>query len=72
MMAASVHFSPTFGAERPRQLFRVANGSSLQDVSADGRFLFIKRELVEQSPVTQATVVLNWMQELRRKVPLPE
>jgi hypothetical protein len=43
----------------------------LWDVTADGqRFLAVKNPSVEDDPSSQTfTVVLNWVEELKRKLP---
>jgi len=65
---------PTFSAGRARMLFegqyRSTNASiPLYDAAADGqRFLMVKQS--EQSTsVMQINVVLNWFEELKRRVP---
>jgi Tol biopolymer transport system component len=74
MMAASVQTSPTFSAALPRVLFEgryaLASGGfySNYDVSKDGReFLMLEPE--EAMANTQINVVLNWFEELKRRVP---
>jgi hypothetical protein len=45
------------------------NMSAAYDVSADGqRFLMVK-ELPQATSPTQINVVLNWFEELKRRVP---
>jgi Tol biopolymer transport system component len=74
MMAVDTMTQPTFSAGKPKVLFEGAYVPSLQttpnyDVSADGqRFLMIK-ESEQSSSTTQINVVLNWFEELKRKVP---
>ena len=63
----------SFSASTPKVLFegRYEIGPPLTnyDVSPDGqRFLMIKSSEQQQAP-TQINVVLNWFEELRRKVP---
>jgi hypothetical protein len=63
---------PTFRAEKPEVLFakpywyrRYYPG---YDVGRDGRFLMIK-ESEQVSAARVMNVVLNWFEELKRKVP---
>ncbi len=67
LMIVDVETKPTFRAERPRMLFE---GSFLDyDVSPDGtRFLMIKPDPAETSPA-HVNVVLNWFEEVKRRVP---
>ena len=75
MMEVDVTMQPTFSAGKPRMLFEgpylpTAGLSPNYDVSADGqRFLMVKSSEQEQTP-TQINVVLNWFEELKRKVPV--
>jgi eukaryotic-like serine/threonine-protein kinase len=69
MMAVDVETSPTFRAGRPRTLLEgrfVARG---YDVAPDGsRFLMIKEDPAESGPA-RVNVVLNWFEEVKRRVP---
>ena len=75
MMAVDVATQPGFAAGKPRKLFEgkyerapipVAN----YDVSGDGqRFLMLKPSEQAQAATTQINVVLNWFEELKRRVP---
>ena len=41
------------------------------DVSADGqRFLMLKANVAQEEAPTQINVVLNWFEDLRRRVPV--
>jgi eukaryotic-like serine/threonine-protein kinase len=71
LMAVDVTLGPTFRAGRPHVLI----DQTLQsfDPSADGqRFLIVKPAAAARSAEGQVVVVLNWLDELRRRVPLPE
>ena len=74
MMAVEITTQPGFSAGKPRMLFEGAympapGGNANFDVSPDGeRFLMVKTSGQEQTP-TQINVVLNWFEELKRKVP---
>jgi serine/threonine-protein kinase len=72
MMAVEVKTAPTFKAGVPKLLFeeRFAPGIiQPYDVTPDGkRFLIVKSAEQEQAS-TQINVVLNWFEELKRRVP---
>ncbi|MBI1955828.1 MAG: hypothetical protein HYS38_05495 [Acidobacteria bacterium] len=80
MIVVDTTTQPTFSAGKPRVLFEgvfethgggsgsapVAN----YDVTPDGqRFLMVQRIEQVQAP-TQINVVLNWFEELKKKVPV--
>jgi Tol biopolymer transport system component len=75
MMAVDITAQPSFSAGKPHLLFE---GPYLPtpatfpnyDVSLDGqRFLMLKPAEKTQAQTTQITVVLNWFEELKRRVP---
>lgn len=73
MMTVSVVTNPALAVGKPRLLFEGAfehsrQGEANYDVSLDGtRFLMVK--VVEQErPATEINVVLNWIEELKRRV----
>ena len=74
MIAVEVTTQGAFSAGKPRMLFEAAyvpTPRSLPnyDVSPDGqRFLMLKATEQAQAP-TQINVVLNWFEELKRRVP---
>jgi eukaryotic-like serine/threonine-protein kinase len=75
MMAVDITTQPGFAAGKPRMLFEgryepapvpIAN----YDVSPDGqRFLMLKPTEQAQASPTQINIVLNWFEELKRRVP---
>ncbi len=68
MMAADVETKPTFRPGRPRTLFEGRFRGSY-DVAPDGtRFLMIKPDPAESGPA-HVKVVLNWFEEVKRRVP---
>ncbi len=77
MMAVEISTDGEFLAGKPRQLFegpyvRAAGGyvRAQYDVSPDGqRFLMLKAVEQEAAPLTQIHVVLNWSDELKRRLP---
>jgi serine/threonine-protein kinase len=74
MMAVDIATQPSFTAGKPRTLFEgqyepTPLTSPNYDVSLDGqRFLMVKASEQEQA-ATQINVVLNWFEELKRRVP---
>lgn len=76
MMAVEVTTQPTVSAAKPRVLFegqylltRFPQAGVTYDVSPDGqRFLMVK-EIEQTTTATQINVVLNWFEELTRRVP---
>jgi Tol biopolymer transport system component len=76
MMAVDITTQPSFVASKPHMLFEgpylPAEGTfSNYDVSPDGqRFLMVKPIEQAKAAPTQINVVLNWFEELRRKVPV--
>jgi eukaryotic-like serine/threonine-protein kinase len=75
MMAVDIATQPGFSAGTPRMLFEgryipAPFPTTNYDVSPDGqRFLMIKPSEQEQAASTQINVVLNWFEELKRRVP---
>jgi WD40-like Beta Propeller Repeat len=74
MMAVDIVMQPSFAAGKPRVLFEGRYELSPAttpnyDVSPDGqRFLMLKPNEQEASAPTQINVVLNWFEELKRRV----
>jgi eukaryotic-like serine/threonine-protein kinase len=72
MMVVDVETAPTFRAGRPRVLFEgqfYDFGINCYDVTPDGsRFIMIKEDPAELGPA-HVNVVLNWFDEVKRKVP---
>jgi Tol biopolymer transport system component len=75
MMAVDIATQSGFAAGKPRMLFEgpyllTAATFPNYDVSSDGqRFLMLKPNEQTQSAPTQINVVLNWFEELKRRVP---
>jgi len=75
LMAVEITTQPALSVGKPRVLFEgryVPSPSSPAnyDVSPDGqRFLMVKPNEQEQAAPTQINVVLNWFEELKRRVP---
>jgi len=72
LMAVAIETEPGFVAGAPRLLFEgsyVAQTGDDYDVAPDGRrFVMIQRGPSE-APATQITLVQNWFEELKRRVP---
>jgi Tol biopolymer transport system component len=75
MMVVDVASQTSFSAGKPRILFEgrflpTPATSPNYDVSPDGqRFLMIKAAEPEEQSATQINIVLNWFEELKRRVP---
>jgi len=75
MMAVDVTIQPSFSVGKPKMLFEgqfepAPATFPNYDVSPDGqRFLMLKPTEQEQAAPTQINVVLNWFEELKRRVP---
>jgi hypothetical protein len=73
MMVVTIETVPKFRASVPKELFSGQYESfrsmANYDITPDGeRFIMIKLE--EGSEPTQINVVLNWFEELKRRVPV--
>jgi Tol biopolymer transport system component len=75
MIAVDIVTQPSFVAGKPRTLFEgryeLSPGTfAYYDVSPDGqRFLMLKPNEAGEAAPTQINVVLNWFEELKRRVP---
>ena len=70
MMAVDVQTNPVFRPGQPKVLFEGRYGNAY-DVEPEGkRFLMIKPAAVQRAQGDQVNVVLNWFEELRRRVPM--
>ena len=62
-----------FEAGKPKLLFEfrglVSSAQGSYDVAPDGRFIFIKREKMEEVDRTHLRLIFNWFDEVRAKVP---
>jgi serine/threonine-protein kinase len=68
VMAVEVETGAVFRAGTPKVLFE-RDGPDLFDVAPDGRFFMLK-EQSQQAQASELRVVVNWFEELRRRVPL--
>ncbi len=69
MMAVDVTTSPNFSAGTPRMVFGGQDFSYGGDVSPDGQRLLLIKPVEQQQAATQINIVLNWFEELKRRVP---
>ena len=74
MMAVDVQTTPTFSAGKPRKVFDTTFERSIAlwanyDVSPDGQRLLMVRRENRSLPATHINVVLNWVEELRQRLP---
>ena len=68
MMAVDVETGATFRAGTPRMLFEKV--SSDYDVAPDGRRFLMLKPAATMPESTELHVILNWFDDLRRRVPL--
>jgi Tol biopolymer transport system component len=76
MMAVDVQLAPTFSAGKPKKLFDgpYERSNALwanYDASPDGQHLLMVRRETPPSSVTRINVVLNWLDDLKQKLPVP-
>jgi hypothetical protein len=71
MMVVDIAPGAAFRPGKPRMLFENAGP---YDVAPDGRFLMFKSVNLEAEPGqrTEVHVILNWIEELRQRVPMLE
>jgi Tol biopolymer transport system component len=76
MMAVDVGTQPAFSAGKPRMLFEGSYAASVfpltgvaYDASPDGQRFLMMEEAGQPKPATEINVVLNWSEELKRRVP---
>jgi len=74
MMVVDVQTTPTFSAGKPRKLFERTYERSLAlwanyDASSDGQRLLMVRQENASARATHINIVLNWLDELRQKLP---
>jgi Tol biopolymer transport system component/tRNA A-37 threonylcarbamoyl transferase component Bud32 len=74
MMVVDVQTTPTFSAGKPRKLFEKAYERSLAlwanyDAAPDGQRLLMVRQENASAQATHINVVLNWLEELRQRLP---
>jgi Tol biopolymer transport system component len=76
MMAVDIQTSPAFSAGKPRTLFDKPYERSNAlwanyDAAPDNRHLLMVRRETPSAPVTRINVVLNWVDDLKQKLPIP-
>jgi Tol biopolymer transport system component/predicted Ser/Thr protein kinase len=71
LMAVDVETGAAFRAGAPKMLFEKV--ASDYDVAPDGkRFLMLKPSAIAADSTSELHVILNWFDDLRRRVPLPK
>jgi len=77
MIAVPVQTTPTFIAGTPKKLFDgpwwTGQTGRTYDVTADGRRFLMIRDAPsgdQSAPPTTFSVVLNWIEELKQRVPI--
>ncbi len=76
VMVVDIQTSPMLSAGKPKKLFEKSYERSNAlwanyDVAPDGQHLLMVRRDVPSTPVTRINVVLNWLDELKQKLPMP-
>jgi len=70
MMAVAVQLEPSFRAGRPELLFEGPYNGNGYDVARDGkRFLMVKNDAPGAPQTDKLNIVVNWIEELRARVP---
>lgn len=73
MMAVTVSLQPSFQASPPRLLFRSPHPEPfvwrMYDVAPDSRRLVMLKDVEEVTVSAQIHIVLNWFEDLKRRVP---
>jgi len=68
LMSVGITTYPTFSAGKPRKLFEA--DFRAYAVKPDGQEFIIIRERQKEAAATQINLVVNWFEELKRRVPL--
>jgi len=68
MMAVAIQTRQTFVAATPHLLFAGPYREGPYEVAADGRFIMIE-QVQSKTSATEITLVTNWFEELKRRVP---
>ena len=71
MMVVDITTTPAFRAGVPQLLFEKLVAPSWDFDAKGKRFLMIKQPAVQQTETDRLNIVLNWFEELRRRVPVP-
>jgi serine/threonine-protein kinase len=74
MMAVDIELKPPFSVGKPRKLFEKPYERSVAlwpdfDASPDGQRLLMVRREAQTPPATHINVVLNWLDDLKQKLP---
>ncbi len=68
MMASGVNTAGEFSSQTPRMLFEGRYDGGY-DISRDGRRFLMMKGTEQESAPTQWTLVLNWLEEVKRRAP---
>jgi Tol biopolymer transport system component len=69
VMSVEVQMTPQFRAGIPREMFTLTRLASLWDVSPDGKRFLVEQEVPAAEGPHRMEGVVNWFEELRRRVP---
>ena len=69
MMSVEVQTQPTFQAGTPHVLFQGSYSITPYDVAPDSQHFLLVKDKEGQPEAREVKVVLNWVQELKRRVP---
>jgi len=70
MMAVDIQTSPAFRVGAPKLLFELHYGAGYDVAPDDKRFLMLKPAAGQNVGAGQLHIVVNWFEELRRRVPV--
>jgi eukaryotic-like serine/threonine-protein kinase len=71
MMVVDIQTTPTIRVGKPQSLFEKRDDLLGFDLAPDGRrFLMLKSQAAEQGSTVQLNLVVNWFDDLRRRVPV--
>jgi Tol biopolymer transport system component len=68
LMSVVVQATPLFHAGIPKQLFAMVGGTTF-DVAPDGKRFLVEQSFLAETGAVTMEVVVNWFDELRRRVP---
>lgn len=69
IMAVAITAQPQFKAERPKMLFEGPYDEGY-DVASNGQRFLMMKAIEQESAPTQMNLVLNWFEELKRRMPV--
>jgi len=77
MMAVDITTQPTFSVGKPKVLFEgrygpAGNTVPQYDVAADGQRFLMNKPVEQETSAPQISVVVNWIEDMKRRVPATE